>query len=63
MDKEMQNLIDEIFCVLNNKTYSDEWFCDLLRAFNCVTHDNYYYHSMFTEFKGKAGQLFESFKP
>jgi hypothetical protein len=42
--------------VLNNKTYSGGWFCDLLRASNCVTHDNCYYHSVFMEYKDKAVQ-------
>jgi hypothetical protein len=32
VDKDMHNLID-------NKTYSGGFFCDLLRACNCVTHD------------------------
>jgi hypothetical protein len=35
----MHNLIDELLYVLNNKTYSGVFFCDLLTAFNCVTHD------------------------
>jgi hypothetical protein len=39
MDKDMHNLTDELLYFLNNKTYSGGFFCNFLRACNCVTHD------------------------